>query len=95
MTDEQCTRCGHENAIWVAHSPLWNAVMRGGCINGEPEFNDMVCSACFMELAEAKGLATKFRVTAEEINTPLQMTTPSGRVWDDKKWLWVEDCADD
>jgi hypothetical protein len=62
--------------------------MRGGCINGESLFNDMVCAACFMALAEASGVATMFRVTADQVHVPLQTVTPSGRVWDDQKWLW-------
>lgn len=85
---ERCERCGHENAVWFAPSPLWNAVMRGGCINGEPLFGDMVCAACFMSLAQAAGIAERFRVSAEVVNVPLQTTTPSGRVWDDQAWLW-------
>ncbi len=87
---ETCKRCGHENAIWSAPSPLWNAVMRGDCINGKAVFGDMVCAACFMALAEAKGIATLFRVTAEKVNVPLQTVTPSGRVWDDTAWVWLD-----
>lgn len=87
---ERCRRCGHENAAWCAPSPLWNAVMRSGCINGEPEFGDLVCAACFMELAVAKGIATLFRVTAERVNVPLQTETPSGRRWDDERQLWAD-----
>lgn len=85
---EICKRCGHQNAVWSAPSPLWNAVMRGGCINGEPIFGDMVCAACFMVLAGEHGVASAFRVTAISVDGPLQTTTPSGRVWDDDAWLW-------
>lgn len=85
---EHCHRCGRDCPVWVAPSPLWNAVIRGGSIDGEPEFGDMVCAACFMDLAEEKGIANQFRVTADKVNVPLETTTPSGRVWDDETWLW-------
>lgn len=62
--------------------------MRGGCIDGEPEFGDMVCAACFMVLAEERGIASRFRVTPEVVNVPLQTITPSGRTWDGCRWLW-------
>lgn len=87
---ERCKRCGGENPSWSAASPLWNAVIRGGSINGEAEFNDMVCATCFMALAEEKGIANGFRVTAETVNVELETTTPSGRVWDDEAFRWVE-----
>lgn len=86
---EQCRRCGHANPSWFAPSPLWNAVMRGGSINGEPEFSDMVCAACFIELANDRDIAHGFRVTAEVVNVELETTTPSGRVWDSERFLWV------
>lgn len=85
---EKCRRCGHQNAIWFAPSPLWNAVMRDGCINGEPIFEDMVCASCFMVLASEKGIATTFTVNAIEVLVPLQNVTPSGRVWDEDQQLW-------
>jgi hypothetical protein len=85
---EICSRCGHDNPPWSAPSPLWNAVMRGGCINGEPIFNDMVCASCFIALAEASGIASGFRLMADVVNVPLQNVTPSGRVWDPKANLW-------
>lgn len=87
---ERCNRCGREATIWGAPSPLWNAVMRGGSINGEPKYGDLVCATCFMQLAEAQGIATFFRVSAERINVELETTTPSGRVWDEDRWLWVD-----
>lgn len=87
---ETCKRCGHENPAWSAPSPLWNEVMRGGCINGPPEYGDMVCAACFMVLAEAKGVASLFRVSAERVTAPLQTITPTGRVWDEASQLWSE-----
>jgi hypothetical protein len=85
---ERCARCGHPNTVWRAPSPLWNAVVRGGCINGEPIFDDMLCAACFMVLAEEKGIAANFRVIADDIFAELQTTTPSGRVWNEEDWLW-------
>lgn len=87
---ETCQRCGHENSVWFAPSPLWNAAMRGGSINGEPLYSDMVCAACFMVIAEEKGVAAHFRVTADIVNVELETVTPSGRVWDADKWLWRE-----
>ena len=86
---ETCQRCGHDNPSWSAPSPLWNTVMRGGCINGAALFGDMVCASCFMALAIEVGVASGFRVTADVINVPLQTVTPSGRVWDAAANLWV------
>ena len=31
-----------------------------------------------------------FRVVADNVKVPLQTITPSGRVWDDKRQLWIE-----
>ncbi len=87
---ENCHRCGGVNPAWSAPSPLWNAVMRGGSINGEPIYNDMVCATCFMLLAEERGIASLFKVAAQVVNVPLETVTPSGRTWDDSAWLWVE-----
>jgi len=64
--------------------------MRGGCINGEARFGDMVCAACFMVLTEEAGVATDFRVTANEIKVSLQTVTPTGRIWCDETQLWEE-----
>lgn len=85
---EDCHRCGAHNPAWHAPSPLWNAVMRGGSINGEPIFEDMVCATCFMTLAEERGIACIWRVEAQQVNVPLEATTPSGRIWDAKHCLW-------
>jgi len=85
---ETCQRCGGHNPSWAAPSPLWNAVMRGGCIDGDPLFGDMVCVSCFIALAMEQGAASDFRVDARTVNVTLQTTTPSGRTWDDKSWLW-------
>jgi uncharacterized protein YfdQ (DUF2303 family) len=87
---EDCKRCGRGNAVWSAASPLWNAVIRGGSIDGDSQYDDMVCATCFMQLAEEQGIATKFRVTAEEASVELETTTPSGRVWDEQRFLWVD-----
>jgi hypothetical protein len=87
---EHCNRCKRGNAVWSASSPLWNAVMRGGSINGDPRFNDLVCATCFMELAEEMGIASHFRVTAEQVNAELETTTPSGRTWDEDMFMWRE-----
>lgn len=64
--------------------------MRGGSINGEPQYDDLVCATCFMELAEEKGIASAFRVTAEQVNVELETTTPSGRTWDNDAFMWQE-----
>lgn len=85
---ERCRRCGSPNPPWSAPSPLWNAVMRGGSINGEALFDDMVCATCFMVLAEERGVAQGWRVTATTIKAPLETVTLSGRVWDAEKSLW-------
>jgi hypothetical protein len=88
--EDYCHRCGGPNVSWAAPSPLWNAVMRGGDINGRDLFNGIVCPLCFAVLAEAAGIASQWRLSAENVNQPLQTITPSGRVWDDNAWLWRE-----
>jgi hypothetical protein len=87
---EHCKRCGRGNTVWSAPSPLWNAVMRGGSINGDPIHGDMVCATCFMALAEEAGIASHFRVFAEQVNIELETVTPSGRVWDEDRQLWTD-----
>lgn len=87
---ETCRRCGHDNRPWSAPSPLWNAVMRGGSIDGEPIYDDMVCAACFIQLATEDGIALGWRVTAENVLVPLETVTPSGRVWDADQFLWAD-----
>jgi hypothetical protein len=62
--------------------------MRGGSINGDAKFNDLVCATCFMELAEEQGIANIFRVSADCVNVELEMITPSGRVWDEESQQW-------
>lgn len=64
--------------------------MRGGTIDGQPLFGDMVCATCFMVLAEEQGIATLWRINAERVNVPLETVTPSGRVWDATGWLWID-----
>lgn len=87
---EHCHRCGAHNPCWHAPSPLWNAIMRGGSIDGDPIFGDMVCATCFTALAEERGLASIWRLTADVVNVPLETVTPSGRVWDDRQGLWID-----
>lgn len=87
---EACKRCGSRNPSWSAPSPLWNAVMRGRSINGEPEWDDLVCMTCFTILAEDKGIACLFRVTADVVKVELETVTPSGRTWNDDEQRWVE-----
>lgn len=86
---ETCERCGTQHRCWSAHSPLWNAVMRGGCINGPWEGAEMICANCFMALAEDRGVASFFYMTADRVNVELQTVTPSGRAWDEKTHFWV------
>lgn len=87
--EERCERCFGRNPVWCAPSPLWNEVLRGGDING-PEGHAFVCPTCFAELAEEKGIASLWRFYAKRVNRPLQMVTPSGRVWNEKTWLFDE-----
>lgn len=84
-----CQLCGREYRVWVAASPLWNAVVRGGSINGDEEFA-FLCADCFMGLAEDRGIAAIFRVRADGVTAPLEMVTPSGRIWDDSRFMWVD-----
>jgi len=87
---EMCARCGGNNPSWSVPSPLWNAVMRGGSINGDALYHDMVCVKCFMQIAEEKGLARGWRLMATEVSAELETVTPSGRVWDERDWLWKD-----
>ncbi|GAA0738601.1 hypothetical protein Drose_04375 [Dactylosporangium roseum] len=85
-----CHRCGGPNIAWSAPSPLWNSVMRGGSINGEEEFDGIVCPPCFARLAEERGIAELWRFSAGRVHVELETVTPSGRTWDDATWLWRE-----
>lgn len=88
--EASCGRCGGPNITWCAPSPLWNAVMRGGSIDGEEEYDGIVCPGCFAQLAEERGIAHRWRLTAEHITAELETVTPSGRIWDERAWLWVD-----
>ena len=83
-----CHRCGGPNRAWYAPSPLWNAVMRGGSIDGPSEFDDLICPTCFMVLAEERGVAETWRLDARAVHVDLELTTPSGRTWDAECDLW-------
>lgn len=85
-----CGRCGGPNVTWSAPSPLWNAVMRGGSINGAEEFDGIVCPVCFAQLAEERGIAKLWRFSAEVVLAELETVTPSGRTWDEAAWRWRE-----
>jgi len=85
-----CHRCGGPNRSWHVPSPLWNAVMRGGSINGEEEYSGIVCPTCFMVLAEERGVGEAWRLDARVVHVELELTTPSGRVWDAEADLWRE-----
>jgi hypothetical protein len=87
---EHCKRCGRGNTLWFAPSPLWNAVMRGGSIEGDPIYGDLVCATCFMTLAEERGIADGFKVYATRVHVELETVTPSGRVWDEERGLWTD-----
>jgi hypothetical protein len=88
--ESRCHRCGGPNRSWHAPSPLWNAVMRGGDINGPWKWNEIICPTCFMVLAEGAGIAERWRLDARTVKVELATTTPSGRVWDPERDLWVE-----
>lgn len=79
-----CEICDREYRVWAAASPLWNAVVRGGSINGDEEFA-YLCADCFMGLAEDRGIAAVFQLRAEPIAS-LETVTPSGRVWNDAEF---------
>lgn len=84
-----CQRCGGVNPRWVAPSPLWNAVIRGGSINGL-ESHSFVCPTCFAVMAEEQGIACDWRLTAQQTDAELELVTPSGRRWNAEKWRWEE-----
>lgn len=86
--EEKCWRCHGPNLGWSAPSPLWNQVIRSGDINNSEIHNGIVCPTCFAILAEEEGIATHWRLYAERVNTPLQTTTPSGRVWNNETWMF-------
>lgn len=88
--DGVCNRCGVRHACWSASSPLWNAVMRGGSIDGPWEYGELICANCFMTLATERGVADLFYVTAQQINVTLETVTPSGRIWNEERKLWDE-----
>lgn len=82
-----CDRCERNyHPTWAASSPLWNAVVRGGCINGREEYA-FLCANCFMALANERGIASVFSLDGEA-KVPLQIVTPSGRIWNDKTRLF-------
>lgn len=88
MSEDRCGRCGGPNVVWSAPSPLWNAVMRGGSINGEETHGGIVCPTCFAVLAEEQGIACSWRLDAQLVHSDLETVTPSGRVWNATEWRW-------
>ncbi len=91
LEHESCRRCDGQNVMWSAQSPLWNYVMRDNDINGDPKFDDLVCIPCFISLAIEVGLPEhgwQLRLRPEPAG--LIYETPSGRVWDEELFLWVE-----
>jgi len=88
--EADCHLCGGPNIAWSAPSPLWNAVMRGGSINGEELHDGIVCPVCFATLAEAAGIADLWKFSAKRVHVDLETVTPSGRVWDEVTWMWRE-----
>lgn len=88
--ESYCHRCGGPNTVWVAPSPLWNSVMRGGDSRAADDFDGIVCPTCFTELAEERGVARDWRLTARDVRVELPLTTYDGRVWDDERWLFVD-----
>lgn len=89
--EDTCARCEGPNVSWVAPSPLWNAVMRRNNINEVDLYGGIVCPTCFTVLAEHAGIAARWVLRARDVKVELQVTTPSGRVWDDVTMLWVEE----
>lgn len=85
-----CERCGCNYHPWIAPSPLWNAIMREGSINGPWKGCELICPTCFIAEGEASGAATGWKVIARTVNVELETVTPSGRIWDDAQDLWVE-----
>jgi hypothetical protein len=85
--ESYCGRCGGPNIVWTAPSPLWNAVIRGGSINGD-EIYGVVCPTCFAVLAEHAGIARGWQLHARKVMVPLETVTPSGRVWNEKTWMF-------
>lgn len=92
--ESYCHRCSGPNIGWVAPSPLWNAVMRGGSINGREQWGGIVCPICFVALAEEQGIATEWRLTANRVRAKLETVTPSGRTWDPGTWRWADPIPD-
>lgn len=88
-----CRRCGGPNVSWSAPSPLWNAVMRGGSINGPWEYDELVCPTCFAVLAEERGVACAWTLNASTVHVELETVTPSGREWNADMGLWEESHA--
>jgi hypothetical protein len=96
--EARCERCGRPNVwSWAAPSPLWNAVMRDPA-TGQDEFS-IVCPPCFAELTALKGLGGSsfhrlprwtWRFAPEGVDVANLWVDADGRVWDDKRWLWVE-----
>lgn len=87
--ESYCHRCGGPNISWSAPSPLWNAVMRGGSINGPMEFDEIICPLCFAALAIERGVAgAHWRFFANDVQAELELVTPTGRVWSSTTWLW-------
>lgn len=84
-----CGRCGGPNVVWVAPSPLWNAVMRGGSIEGVEDYHGIVCPTCFAVLAETSGVASHWELHARDVAVELETVTPSGRTWDADRMMWV------
>jgi hypothetical protein len=82
--EDSCQRCGGANPVWTAPSPLWNAVIREGSINGVETYS-VVCPSCFAALAEEQGIA----VSAWRF-----YVTPTGRVWNPETWLWDDPALD-
>jgi hypothetical protein len=84
--ESYCGRCGGPNIVWTAPSPLWNAVIRGGSINGDEIYDGIVCPTCFAVIAEGRGIAFRWRLTAKRVHVELETVTPSGRMWNEETW---------
>lgn len=64
--------------------------MRGGSIDGPWEFGELICPTCFIVLAEERGVAfAPWWIDSGSVQVELELITPSGRVWDAVRRLWV------
>lgn len=59
--EDICQRCAGANVVWFTDNELWNRVI------GE---SGILCPSCFVQMAEAKGINTAWKLTPESPTTP-------------------------